>query len=670
MANYTKDQVRSIIKNAPIGSNPNEIVDGLIARGHNLEGYGEPFTSVPPVSTKKTIMDFRSPSAGTAFVKKIGEGIELGREGVARVAEGSGITDYIAKAFIPDLEKRKQELLGEKAIGRTLSPEAKARITIKQSEQPTFSDRLADISLGTAQVAGGLVQGSAGAIIAGAMGFFEPEIQPIIQGSLDIAKKQIKKELLQGGLTEQDAEEQSKEALTQGVKDFGEKFTKIKDDLINIFGEDKTNAMIKAGFAGAEGIGFGAGKAIGEAGLGIVEKGVSKTVPILEKGILEAKLITEKGVNVVKSKIVKPIEIIKDITEPVTGSRAKKLINEVEKVTKNIFDENIANERVLKLTEDEIELSYKKITEKFRKETIITGKKVDLDFSKSDFANDKVPQEVFDNFINTTETVFDKGWLANNARKISDMSPSSGSSYKAAKDIKGIILENTSPKYIKLNNAYSDTSDALKLLIDPRSNIFLSIKDLPEDLASKVVDVLKPKAIEEKIKLIEELKAQKTNLGEAMGIESKNLAKEPADINKIREELLAKFKEKRIEIKETDIVKKQTNKLEDILKNHSDDIDVKEFNELLKLKSSLKIDPVALNLKKLIYSKTGKINIKNVKELIEQSANAATPEGDLIKKILGEDIIEITKHKFISPELAKSISDKIIKTIFWGGLAF
>ena len=41
MANLTKDPVRVILQNAPKGTDPSKIIDGLVAQGHKLEGFND-----------------------------------------------------------------------------------------------------------------------------------------------------------------------------------------------------------------------------------------------------------------------------------------------------------------------------------------------------------------------------------------------------------------------------------------------------------------------------------------------------------------------------------------------------------------------------------------------------------------------------------------------------
>ena len=64
MANYTKQQVADIIKNAPAGSNPKDILKGLVERGHILEGYNDQTQSEALTPTQQSLADTLSKQRG------------------------------------------------------------------------------------------------------------------------------------------------------------------------------------------------------------------------------------------------------------------------------------------------------------------------------------------------------------------------------------------------------------------------------------------------------------------------------------------------------------------------------------------------------------------------------------------------------------------------------
>ena len=70
MATLSKQQVADIISKAPKGSNPNDIVHGLVSRGYTLEGYNDTKSIISSPATVPGAMNSSSP-----FASKVGQAV-------------------------------------------------------------------------------------------------------------------------------------------------------------------------------------------------------------------------------------------------------------------------------------------------------------------------------------------------------------------------------------------------------------------------------------------------------------------------------------------------------------------------------------------------------------------------------------------------------------------
>lgn len=118
----TRDQVRTILQNAPKGTEPSKIIDGLVARGYILEGFNEPKSVVD--NAKDLAIGFGKGVARTAVnatsgVQDIGQGILGGAEALV-----TGKPLEQTKAFQPGVgfESLKQETPEGQELSKNLAP--------------------------------------------------------------------------------------------------------------------------------------------------------------------------------------------------------------------------------------------------------------------------------------------------------------------------------------------------------------------------------------------------------------------------------------------------------------------------------------------------------------------------------------------------------------------
>lgn len=116
MANITKDEIQEIILNAPEDTTPEEIVAGLIERGHTLEGYEEVPTLIP---TKKPTLEKVSRFLDVVFGGgKIGEAIGAG---IAKLTVPKEQREFIsspsAKEVLGDIGQVGLTVAGLKGVG-------------------------------------------------------------------------------------------------------------------------------------------------------------------------------------------------------------------------------------------------------------------------------------------------------------------------------------------------------------------------------------------------------------------------------------------------------------------------------------------------------------------------------------------------------------------------
>lgn len=118
----TRDQVRTILQNAPKGTEPSKIVDGLVARGYILEGFNEPKSTLD--NAKDLVIGFGKGVVRTGVnvasgVQDIGQGILGGAEALV-----TGKPLEQTRSFQPGvgIEALKQETPQGQALTQSLQP--------------------------------------------------------------------------------------------------------------------------------------------------------------------------------------------------------------------------------------------------------------------------------------------------------------------------------------------------------------------------------------------------------------------------------------------------------------------------------------------------------------------------------------------------------------------
>ena len=121
MASITKDKVTEIINNRPDGSTPKSIINGLLARGHELEGFGvQPEVVQPMTRGQEMLSDFKT-GLETVGDASFGERAKLAAKGIGGAV--SRTFEKTAEGF-GDLGS----LIGVATSGVDLNDEQKAQI--------------------------------------------------------------------------------------------------------------------------------------------------------------------------------------------------------------------------------------------------------------------------------------------------------------------------------------------------------------------------------------------------------------------------------------------------------------------------------------------------------------------------------------------------------------
>ena len=118
----TRDQVRTILQNAPKGTEPSKIIDGLVARGYILEGFNEPKSVVD--NAKDLAIGFGKGVARTAVnatsgVQDIGQGILGGAEALVT---GKDLSQTRAMQPNVGIDALKQETPQGQVVTQALQP--------------------------------------------------------------------------------------------------------------------------------------------------------------------------------------------------------------------------------------------------------------------------------------------------------------------------------------------------------------------------------------------------------------------------------------------------------------------------------------------------------------------------------------------------------------------
>lgn len=151
MANLTKEQVQKIIDNAPAGSDSRKIVEGLVQRGHTLEGLN--------TQSVQSSIRVEEATKGNQFEETKKKGfIESARDfvvgaiGGGKLAEGAGMA-----IAAPEIQKQQEDRLQQQQeVQSTLIK----RIREKKAagEDTTRLRRALDMSLETGQIEADIAQ--------------------------------------------------------------------------------------------------------------------------------------------------------------------------------------------------------------------------------------------------------------------------------------------------------------------------------------------------------------------------------------------------------------------------------------------------------------------------------------------------------------------------------
>lgn len=367
---------------------------------------------------------------------------------------------------------------------------------------------------------------------------------------------------------------------------------------------------------------------------------IKKTGEVIASPVTGTKKVVREATG--KAARERQIAVAEETRATFKGAEAKKVQFEEAKVRK-------------KSSESEL------LKEKGKVETV-TGEKATPDFSKTKFANKRVQKEVSDTFLNNTDEVIDKGDLANNALKLSEMTPTGGQSQFAASKVRKYVLDNTSPKFAKLNDEFADTSRAISILNDNiKFKTAINIQDLTPKLrgeVSKIKGLTFKEAEKAKFDLLNKLRKEKTAIGKSMDAEIKNLSGQTVDGAKFRTGLEDTLSEQGVTISREPITKLNKKELDEIIKNNPDDPRVQQLIQDRKIVEAGKPSKIAASLQGKII-KDGNPDLAKIKELILQIEK--TPEGDLLRQILPEDLIkEITKNRIITKKNAIKLGGLIL----------
>ena len=103
----SQEEVKVILNNAPKGSNPDKIVEGLVSRGYTLQGLNEP----------KTLTQ-QGQEVATGFVKGAGRTLRSAAQGVQDIGQATlGLVSD--KAYAPEVGI--ESLKPETRAGKKLS---------------------------------------------------------------------------------------------------------------------------------------------------------------------------------------------------------------------------------------------------------------------------------------------------------------------------------------------------------------------------------------------------------------------------------------------------------------------------------------------------------------------------------------------------------------------
>jgi len=376
-----------------------------------------------------------------------------------------------------------------------------------------------------------------------------------------------------------------------------------------------------------------------------------KESPLTEAGEYLSPLPAAKLAQ--SKKLTKPFTKVKKMVSEATGTAGKTRGARVIEETSKTFEGAAAKESKFVEAKARAKTASSELLKEGGKTETVVGEKVTADFSKTKFANKKVQNEVTERFMNNTDKIIDRGDLANNALKLSEMTPTGGQSNFAATKIRKYILDNTSQKFAKLSDEFSEASRAIDV-IDTKA--FVNSRSITQEMKlsdSMKARIAKIKNPSDKKALIEELLSEKKSIGTAMDAEIKNLSGQTIDGNTFRSGLEGTLKEQGVILKREPVSQINKKDLDAIIKENPDDPRVQQLLQDQKTIDAGKPSKTAASLERKII-KDGNPDLEKTKQLLLQMK--PTEEGDLLRSILPKDLVEdIVKSRTITPEKWKLV---------------
>jgi hypothetical protein len=311
-----KDQAKDVIDklSAQTGDTPDVVIQNLIKNGHTLEGLNDkpaPTTAITTPSAPQGVGD-RVIEGVKGAAKTAIEGVKAGGEGVAKVAEATGLTDYLAGKMLPE--------------GQKLRPEVQ--------NQGTFGERAADVAAGVTQAAAAPLHATYGAIWSG-IAEAVPEVGQVIQGIVGKENIQSLSDTASQGykMLENAVGADRAKAMAQGVQG-------LVDTLGIKAGKAAAPVVAETVAKGAERVSGVTSELAGKAAAGLEQKALAQTAEQTAKGVSE--LLTPKPISeLTTTQATKAIGKAGKITEsgflrPATiakvDPKVTAAINEVQKI--------------------------------------------------------------------------------------------------------------------------------------------------------------------------------------------------------------------------------------------------------------------------------------------------------------------------------------------------
>jgi len=324
MANLSKQQVADIIKNAPQGSNPKDILKGLVQRGYALEGY------TPPVATP-TKQSFTSGASGTWEAPKTPKEMLTAEDFKREMLPPPTvpITERLKTSATSGLDTAKEAF----AVGSRGAEQALSTFDTDK----TGIQKTGDVLMGTGKVIGGTLGTVIGSGISSIFGFIQPEFEKVVNAGAETAKSIAKQGALSQGLSELQAEQIAQETFNENVQKVLTKAQKAKDDFVKFVGdEQQANDLLKSGEYILDSIGL----EVVKAPISRISKEVTRELP--------------KVAETVKSTAVKLGEDVAQAGKVIGEDLAKvpnKIGESLEQTAKEVYREQARDIAIPKLDE-------------------------------------------------------------------------------------------------------------------------------------------------------------------------------------------------------------------------------------------------------------------------------------------------------------------------------